>query len=151
MDTSTTATKALVVDETGACLGTAASTYDLETPRPLWAEQDPALWWTAAQRSIPAALRDAGVDGAAIDGVGLTGQMHGLVLLDESRRVVRPAILWNDQRSARECEDIRQAVGFDELLRITGNDAFPGFTLPKLLWVRRHEPEVFRRVRHLLL
>ncbi len=151
VDVSTTATKALLVDQAGAVVGVAASAYELSTPRPLWAEQDPEAWWRAARASIAEVVAATGVDPASVRAVGLTGQMHGLVLLDEAGSVLRPAILWNDQRAAAECEAIRRRIGREELVRITGNDAFPGFTAPKLLWVREHEPELFRRVRRVLL
>ncbi len=151
IDVSTTATKAIVVDPGGAVLGTAASEYGFEQPRPLWSEQDPALWWTAAQEAIPRALAAAGVTGADVDAVGLTGQMHGLVLLDAADRVIRPAILWNDQRTGAECDGIRSALGLEQLVAITGNDALTGFTAPKLAWVRTHEPDAFARTAHVLL
>ena len=118
---------------------------------PLWSEQDPALWWSGAQQAIPAALQAAGATGADVAAVGLTGQMHGLVLLDASDEVLRPAILWNDQRTAAECLAIRDAVGPERLIEITGNDALTGFTAPKLVWVRDHEPETWARVAHVLL
>ncbi|MDX1642777.1 MAG: xylulokinase [Thermoanaerobaculia bacterium] len=151
IDVSTTATKAVVVDSNGAVVVSASSAYDLSIPRSLWAEQDPALWWRACRRAIGEALDRGDVEGEAIAGIGLTGQMHGLVLLDERGRVVRPAILWNDQRAEAECSEIRDRVGREELLRITGNDAFAGFSAPKLLWVRRHETDLYRRVRRVLL
>lgn len=151
IDVSTTATKALVVGERGRVAGAASSAYDLDTPRPLWAEQDPELWWRAARASVREAIAAAGVAPESIAAVGLTGQMHGLVLLDERRRVLRPAILWNDQRAAAECDAMRERLGRDRLVRITGNDAFPGFTAPKLLWVRDHEPEIYGRIRQVLL
>lgn len=147
IDVSTTATKALLIDESGAVLGVASSEYAFETPRPLWSEQHPDLWWTAACRS----LKRLPFDPATIAGIGLTGQMHGLVLLDAGGEVLRPAILWNDQRTAAECDEIRQVVGRERLIAITGNDAVTGFTAPKILWVRRHEPAVFARARHILL
>jgi xylulokinase len=151
IDVSTTATKALLVDEQGRLVAVASSEYDLSTPRPLWAEQDPELWWRAAQISIREVIHEAGVAPNSIGAVGLTGQMHGLVLLDENGEVLRPAILWNDQRSAAECDEMRHRLGRERLVRITGNDAFPGFSAPKLLWVRNHEPEIFERVRQVLL
>ncbi len=140
LDVSTTATKALLVDERGAVVGVASSAYELSTPRPLWAEQDPQLWWAAAREAVAEVLASTGVDPAAVKAVGLTGQMHGLVLLDERGEALRPAILWNDQRAAAQCDEIRRRVGLEELVRITGNDAFPGFTAPKLLWVRGTSP-----------
>ena len=151
IDSSTTATKALLIDGEGNQVGVASSEYPLSTPRPLWAEQDPDLWWRAAQDAIRRVISDSGIDPASIAGVGLTGQMHGLVMLDEAGRVLRPAILWNDQRSAAQCDEIRRRLGLEELVRITGNDAFPGFTAPKLMWVRDHEPGVYSRVRQVLL
>jgi xylulokinase len=151
IDSSTTATKALLIDSDGTQVAVASSEYPLSTPKPLWAEQDPGLWWTAARRSIRQVIADSGIDPSAIGGIGLTGQMHGLVLLDEAGEVLRPAILWNDQRSAAQCDEIRDRLGLEELVRITGNDAFPGFTAPKVLWVREHEPEIYARVRQILL
>lgn len=151
LDVSTTATKAILVDDTGAVLGVAVSSYDYETPRPLWTEQDPHLWWGATVDAVRQVLADSGVVGSAVDAVGLTGQMHGSVLLDEHGEVVRPAILWNDQRTAAECDEIRRRVGRERLIEITGNDALTGFTAPKLLWVARNEPDNWARTRHVLL
>ncbi len=150
IDTSTTATKALLVDAGGQVVSVASSEYTYETPRPLWAEQHPDLWWQGTLASVRQALAQAGIDPAEVEGVGLTGQMHGLVLLDEAG-VLRPAILWNDQRTAAECDEIRALVGRERLIQITGNDALTGFTAPKILWVKNHEPEIFHRVRHILL
>jgi xylulokinase len=151
IDTSTTATKAQVVDEAGHVVATATSEYSYETPQPLWSEQDPDLWWTATADAVSQVLAKAGIDGSAVAAIGLAGQMHGLVLLDKADRVLRPAILWNDQRTGEECDEIRSRVGKERLIRVTGNDALPGFTAPKILWVRNHEPQVFDHVRHILL
>jgi xylulokinase len=151
LDVSTTATKALLIDDRGAVVAVAASEYPFETPRPLWSEQDPALWQQGAQESIRAVLAASGVDPAQIAALGLTGQMHGLVLLDDAGSPLRPAILWNDQRTAAQCDEIRQRLGRERLIQITGNDALTGFTAPKVLWVRENEPEVYRRARHILL
>jgi xylulokinase len=151
IDVSTTATKALLIDVTGAVVATATSEYPYETPRPLWSEQDPALWWEGAIHSLRGVSEKAGIDPASIQGIGLTGQMHGLVLLDKAGHVLRPAILWNDQRTAAECDEIRQRFGRSALIQETGNDALTGFTAPKLLWVRNHEPEVYAQARHVLL
>ncbi|MCS7281888.1 MAG: xylulokinase [Anaerolineae bacterium] len=151
IDVSTTATKALLISADGAVVGVASSEYAYETPRPMWTEQHPHLWWAATVDSIRRVLAESGVKPADIKGIGLTGQMHGLVLLDEKGEVLRPAILWNDQRTAAECDEIRARLGKERLIQITGNDALTGFTAPKILWVRNHEPEVFRRARHILL
>ena len=151
IDVSTTATKAVLIDEHGAVAAIGVAEYGYEVPQPGWSEQDPALWWTGGQAAIRAALSAAGVDGSAVAAVGLTGQMHGAILLDAADRVVRPAILWNDQRTARECRLIRDAVGAQRLIDITGNDALTGFTAPKLVWVRDHEPDAWAATRHVLL
>jgi xylulokinase len=151
IDISTTATKAVLIDDTGAVRGIGSSEYGFEVPRPLWSEQDPGLWWAAAVPAIRGALSAAAMGGADVAAVGLTGQMHGAVLLDAANQVLRPAILWNDQRTGPECDLIREAVGPERLVQITGNDALTGFTAPKLVWVRDHEPDVWRRVAHVLL
>jgi xylulokinase len=131
--------------------GAATAALSLSTPRPLWSEQDPADWWSGAVDSIREVLRGTGVSGQEVAGVGLTGQMHGLTLLDEAGEVLRPAILWNDQRTGAQCDQIRARLGQARLIEITGNDALTGFTAPKVLWVREHEPELYARARHVLL
>ena len=149
IDVSTTATKAILVDEAGEVAGVGAAEYDYVVPRPLWSEQDPQLWWDGAQVAIRGALANAGVAGTDVAAVGLAGQMHGAVLLDGADRPLRPAILWNDQRTAAECDEIRERVGAARLIELTGNDALTGFTAPKLLWVRHNEPDVWRRTAHI--
>ena len=151
IDVSTTATKAVLIDEDGSVRATGVAEYGFATPQPLWSEQAPSLWWEATPVAIRSALAAARVPATEVVAVGLTGQMHGAVLLDASGDVLRPAILWNDQRTGAECELIRQAVGPQRLIEITGNDALPGFTAPKLVWVQKHEPDVWRRIAHLLL
>ena len=151
IDASTTATKAVLIDEAGGVRGIGVSEYGFSTPRPLWSEQDPRLWWDGAISAIRSVLASTGVSGADVVAIGLTGQMHGAVLLDASGAVLRPAILWNDQRTGAECDAIRRAVGAERLVAITGNDALTGFTAPKLVWVRDHEPEVWGRIAHVLL
>ena len=151
LDVSTTATKAILIAPDGSVVGVASSEYDFESPRPLWAEQDPGLWWTAAQEAIGRVLRETGTPAEGIAAIGAAGQMHGLVLLDEHEEVVRPAILWNDQRTAAECDLIREIVGRERFIAITGNEPLTGFTAGKLLWVREHEPEAWARARHMLL
>ncbi len=151
IDTSTTATKALLMDGSGVAVGVGRADYGYETPRPLWSEQDPDLWWQGTIAAIRSVLADAGVNGREVAAIGLTGQMHGLTLLDSRGGVLRPAILWNDQRTGAECDQIRDTVGRQRLIEITGNDALTGFTAPKLLWVRNHEPEVYTEIAHVLL
>lgn len=151
IDVSTTATKAVVVDGDGEVVSVGTSEYDYQTPHPLWSEQDPSLWWDGTAAAVRTALERAGIGGDAVAAIGLTGQMHGLVLLDADGEVLRPAILWNDQRTQAACDEIRQRVGLQRLIEISGNDALTGFTAPKLLWVREHEPEVYARAAHVLL
>ncbi|HEY3615105.1 MAG TPA: xylulokinase [Gaiellales bacterium] len=145
LDIGTTGVKALAVDGSGAVVARAESHYGVSQPQPGWSEQAPADWWAGAQAAM------AGLGPLAVAGIGLSGQMHGLVALDEQERVLRPAILWNDQRTAAECAEIEQRVGLERLIALTGNRALTGFTAPKLLWMRRHEPELFARIRHVLL
>ena len=151
IDTSTTATKAVLVDEKGSVVGIGVAAYGFDAPQPLWSEQEPSLWWDGTIQAVRSVLASTGADAASIQAIGLTGQMHGAVLLDEADRVLRPAILWNDQRTAHACEEIREAVGPQRLIEITGNDAVTGLTAPKLVWVRDHEPDVWRRIAHVLL
>lgn len=151
IDVSTTGSKALLVDESGVVVGTASSPHTLQTPRPLWSEQDPRQWWQAVSTSVRQVLTKSGLGGESVAAVGLTGQMHGLVLLDEIGEVLRPAILWNDQRTQAQCDEIHARVGRAEFIRITGNLALTGFTAPKILWVAGNEPEVYARARHVLL
>jgi len=162
IDISTTGNKALLVAsgvshgaskavQPGQVVGVAATDNPISTPRPLWSEQDPADWWSGIQKAIHQVLSQTGIRGEEIIGVGLTGQMHGLVLLDADGRVLRPSILWNDQRTGPQCEWITRTVGFENLLRWTGNRALTGFTAPKIIWVRDSEPNVYARVAHILL
>jgi len=144
LDIGTSGVKALAVSAGGEVTGRAEHGYPLSTPRPGWAEQDPEDWWRATQK----ALAELDVPDAA---VGFSGQMHGLVCLDGRGRVLRPAIGWNDGRTGRECEEIERRVGVERLLELTGNRALAGFTAPKLLWLRRHEPDVYARIRQVLL
>lgn len=151
IDVSTTGAKALVIDEQGTVLGTGTSEYPLSTPRALWSEQDPEDWWAGTVSSIRKALKEANLRGDQVRAIGLTGQMHGLVLLDGSGNVLRPAILWNDQRTAKQCDEIADRVGLDRLLALAGNPALTGFTAPKVLWVREHEPGVYAKAAQILL
>jgi xylulokinase len=151
IDVSTTGVKALLIDGQGGVIETATTDLPLSTPRPLWSEQNPADWWDGAIKSIQQVIAKSGISGNDIEAIGLTGQMHGLTLLDEAGQVLRPAILWNDQRTGAQCDEIRERLGKRRLVEITGNDALTGFTAPKILWVREHEPDVYAKVRHILL
>ena len=144
LDVGTTGVKALALSPEGNVLARVEESYELSTPHPGWAEQDPEDWWRAAERALAA----LGGEPAAI---GLSGQMHGLVALDDRDRVLRPAILWNDQRTEAECVEIEERVGLARLIQLTGNRALTGFTAPKLLWLRRHEPTTYAQVAHVLL
>jgi xylulokinase len=151
LDVSTTGAKALLIDEVGTVVNTATTALSLSAPKPLWSEQHPKDWWEGITKSIRQALGAVGGRGAQVRGVGMTGQMHGLVLLDAGGCVLRPAILWNDQRTGAQCDEIRARLGKARLIQLTGNDALTGFTAPKILWVREHEPDVYARAAHILL
>src|SRR3954467_10954278 len=145
IDVGTSGVKALAVSEDGEVVGRAELEYGLSTPKPGWAEQDPEDWWRATSE----ARGRLGADEVA--GVGLSGQMHGLVALDADEQVLRPAILWNDQRTGAECEEIEERIGLSELIAATGNRALTGFTAPKLLWLEKDEPEIHERIADILL
>jgi len=151
IDTSTTSSKALLIDEMGKVVAVASAPHTLQTPHPLWSEQDPQEWWQAVSTSIKSALESAKIRGDQVGAIGLTGQMHGLVLMDEDGKVLRPAILWNDQRTQSQCDEIHQKIGKEAFIQITGNVALTGFTAPKILWVKENEPEVFAKAKHVLL
>ncbi|HEX8997647.1 MAG TPA: xylulokinase [Ktedonobacterales bacterium] len=151
LDVSTTGVKALLVDDRGRVVASVTQAHSSSAPHPLWSEQRPRDWYDGAVVAIRAALVAAGAVGSRVVAVGLTGQMHGMVALDERGEVVRPAILWNDQRTAAECDEIRARVGRSRLIAISGNDALTGFTAPKILWTRQREPDVYARIRHILL
>jgi len=151
IDTSTTSSKALLIDDQGNVVAVASHPHTLQTPRPLWSEQDPGEWWEAVSASIRSVLEEAGTSGDGVGAIGLTGQMHGLVLLDAGGNVLRPAILWNDQRTQSQCNEIHARLGKERFIQITGNVALTGFTAPKILWVKENEPEVYARGKHVLL
>jgi xylulokinase len=142
LDVGTSGVKGIAIDGDGAVLAVAEEAYPLSTPQPGWSEQDPEDWWRASQ-AVLARLPEGPV--------GLSGQMHGLVVLDDADRVLRPAILWNDQRTGAECVEIEERVGLERLIALTGNRALTGFTAPKLLWLRKHEPALYARIRRILL
>ncbi|MEK9773402.1 MAG: xylulokinase [Opitutae bacterium] len=149
IDVGTSSIKALLVDPTGNVLATSNPEYPFQTPAPLCAETDPDVWWDATCKAIRELL--AVTDPELVSGIGLTGQMHGLVLIDEKGAPLRPCIMWNDQRSFQECEEMTEIIGAAEVLRITGNPVLAGFTAPKLRWVEKNEPEIFAKISKVLL
>ncbi len=151
IDVSTTGSKALLIDSAGSVIASASTPHSLSTPRPLWSEQDPQDWWNATVNSIRTVLQQSGIPAGAISAIGLTGQMHGLVLLDKAGTVLRPAILWNDQRTQDQCDEIHARIGREKFIQISGNVALTGFTAPKILWVAENEPEIYAQVKHVLL
>jgi xylulokinase len=148
VDVGTTGVKTIAISPTGDVIARAERGYALSAPRQGWSEQDPEDWWSASQSTL-LAVAAAGV--RDVRGIGLSGQMHGLVCLDERDRVLRPAILWNDQRTGTEVAEIEERIGLERLIHLTGNRALAGFTAPKLVWLRRHEPDVYARIAHVLL
>ena len=152
IDIGTTGTRAVLIDGLGKVIGGQSADHDpISTPQPQWAEQNPENWWKAARQAVTGVLKRTGVKGEAIQGIGLSGQMHGLVLLDKQYQVLRPSIIWCDQRCQAEAESITRTVGYDKLIEITCNPALTGFTAPKLAWVQGHEPAVFGQIQKVLL
>ena len=152
IDVGTGGTRALLVDSNGKMVSACTAPHDdMIMERPLWAEQRPENWWDAARQAVRGVLAQAKIDGTAVRSVGLSGQMHGLVLLDAADRVVRPALIWCDQRSQKQVDGINETIGAAKVLACTANPVLTGFTLPKLLWVRDNEPALYARVRKILL
>lgn len=151
LDVSTTGAKALLIDERGRVVASHTTPQPISTPKPLWSEQNPSDWWNGIVASIRAALQAANATGDDVACIGLTGQMHGLVLQDAQGNVLRPSILWNDQRTQAQCDEMTERIGFERLIQLTGNRALTGFTAPKILWVRENEPEVYAKAAHILL
>ena len=151
LDISTTGAKALIIHESGKVITSHSSPQPISTPHPLWSEQNPSDWWDGMSKSIRAVISDAGISGEDILAIGVTGQMHGLVMLDETDKVLRPAILWNDQRTQEQCDEITERIGFERLIQLTGNRALTGFTAPKILWVKQNEPDIYAKCAHVLL
>jgi xylulokinase len=147
IDVGTSATKGIAIDPDGTVKAKAAAEYTLQTPKPGWAEQDPDDWWRATETVLKQLNDEAGEP----KGIGLSGQMHGLVALDENDQPLRPAILWNDQRTQAECDEIESTIGLDRLIELTGNRALTGFTAPKILWLRHNEPDIYARIKHITL
>ncbi len=151
IDLGTSGTKTVLFDQGGNVAGSAMVEYPLYQPQNGWAEQDPADWWNAAAATIRRVMEESGVAPEAVKGVGLSGQMHGLVMLDEAGEPLRKSIIWCDGRTSRECAEITELVGKQRLIEITANPALTGFTAGKILWVRRNEPELYEKCRHILL
>jgi xylulokinase len=149
LDVGTGGARAVAVDQSGNVVAEASSEYPLSSPRPGWTEQNPADWWGGAKEALGRVAADAG--GGEVAGIGLTGQMHGSVFLDSSDAVIRPALLWNDQRTGPQCEQITLAVGEERLISIAGNPALTGFQAPKIVWLRDEEPDNFGRLARVLL
>ena len=149
IDLGTSAVKLLLVDEKGGILREASREYPLIFPHPGWSEQEPAEWWNAVRDALPELL--CGVDRSKVAGIGSGGQMHGLVILDEHNEVIRPAILWNDGRTQEEVDYLNEEIGRKRLSELTANIAFAGFTAPKILWIRKHEPENFAKIAKIML
>lgn len=152
IDIGTSGTKTIAIDAEGKILAGAGASYPCEHPRPLWSEQDPEHWWEATVQTVRKVIRQAKLKKADVKAIGLSGQMHGSVFLDKRGKVLRPAILWNDQRTAAECEEIESlAGGRKRLVKMVANPALAGFQAPKILWLRNHEPKKFDRLAHVLL
>lgn len=152
VDIGTSGTKTIAITPAGEVLAQASAAYPCQHPKPLWSEQDPDDWWQAAVKTIRQVVKSAKLKAADVKAIGLSGQMHGSVFLDKDYRVLRPALLWNDQRTAAECEEIEQrAGGRKALVRMVANPALTGFTAPKILWLRNHEPKHYDRLAHVLL
>ena len=151
IDLGTSGTKTVLFDEAGKVISSALAEYPMAQPQNGWAEQNPEDWWNAARETIRTVVTESGVNAAEIVGVGISGQMHGLVMLDKENRVLRPSIIWCDQRTAAECRDIERLVGRERLIHITANPALTGFTASKIMWVKKHEPEIYKQCAHILL
>lgn len=151
IDIGTSGTKTVLFDESGKVISSSLQEYDIIQKKVGWAEQDPESWWTATKNSLIQVVKEAAIDTKEIKGIGLSGQMHGLVLLDADGEVLRDSIIWCDNRTTEIAKEIENQVGREKLIAITGNVAIPAFTLSKLLWVRKHEPDIYKRVHKILL
>ncbi|VBB06904.1 xylulokinase [Lucifera butyrica] len=151
IDLGTSSVKIIAMDESGKVIGSVSKEYPVYYPQPGWAEQNPEDWWTATRDGIRELLYKTGLTGEKVQGIGLSGQMHGMVLLDENQQVLMPALLWCDQRTQAECDHIMKTLGRERLSEYTGNKALTGFTAPKVLWVKKHHPDIHARIRHILL
>lgn len=151
IDLGTSATKTVLFDRNGNVISQASREYPMQQPHNGWAEQNPVDWYDAAIETLKTVTESSGINPADIEALGISGQMHGLVMLDEECNVLRPSILWCDQRTNKECEQLTEALGRETLIKITANPALTGFTASKILWVKNNEPEIFEKCRHILL
>lgn len=151
IDLGTSGTRSVLFDENGRVVAAKSAEYPLYQPQNGWAEQNPQDWWDAAVATLSFVVKESGVDPKQIVSLGISGQMHGLVMLDENGEVLRPSIIWADQRTQEECDDITRLVGAERLIAITANPALTGFTASKILWVKKHQPEIYEKTRHILL
>src|SRR3954465_4249353 len=152
IDIGTSGTKTLISDDDGKVLANAMAEHPIFSPKPGWSEQDPLEWWSATCEATKAVMRKAKLKAGDVGGIGLSGQMHGSVFLGDGEKPLRPALLWNDQRTAEQCAEIEsKAGGREKLIEMVANPALTGFTAPKILWVREHEPKVYARTKHILL
>src|SRR3984885_7119750 len=152
IDIGTSGTKTLLCDEDGVVLATAMAEHPISSPRPGWSEQNPRDWWSATVIATKSVLKKAKLKPTDIGAIGLSGQMHGSVFLGDGEDALRPALLWNDQRTAQQCIEIEpKAGGREKLIELVATPALTGFTAPKILWVREHEPRVYAKTRHILL
>src|SRR5271169_2565044 len=152
IDVGTSGTKTVICDERGKVVATGMAEHPIYSPKPGWSEQDPGDWWKSVVRATREVRKKAKVKEKEIKSIGLSGQMHGSVFLGDGPKALRPALLWNDQRTAEQCAEIEsKAGGRAALIELVANPALTGFTAPKILWVRQHEPRVYEKTRHILL
>ena len=146
IDIGTSSTKAVLIDLSGKLLARSQSEYPIDSPKPGWAEQHPETWWTAVKETVRAVLSQSGANPLGIAGIGLSGQMHGTVLLDKNKRLLRPAVIWADRRSRKQCDAVQELLGKERLRDLAGNSLSPGFMAATLLWLKENEPEVFSQI-----
>ena len=151
IDVGTSGTKTVLFSEDGKAAASYTVEYPMSQPKNGYAEQNPEDWWNAAVQTIQAVLGKSGVDPKEVKGIGISGQMHSLVMLDKDGKVIRPSILWCDARTGEECAEITEIIGAKRLIEITANPALAGFTAGKIRWVQKHEPENYARCAHILL
>lgn len=151
IDIGTSGAKTLLINITGKAIASATDTYPLSTPRPLWAEQDPEDWWKATSSTIRSILSKSGINPSEIEGIGLSGQMHGAVFLDADNQALRPSIIWCDQRTQAECDWMTEQIGRDRVVELISNPILTGFTAGKIIWVRNNEPDIYKKIRKVLL